>query len=362
MANEIVYIDVKTLQAFVIDAFRSLGVPEADARICADVLLASDLQGIDSHGIQRLKMHYEWIKQGIQFPVTKVSLVKETPTTARLDGGQGMGHVVAYRAMELAIQKAQVHGTGAVAVGNSSHYGIAGYYASMATQADLIGLSMTNTGPCTAPTFGIEPILGTNPLAIGIPTDDPFPFLLDMATSIVSFGKIEIQKRANKSTPRGWAIDANGKLTTDSEQIIEDQLKGLAALLPLGGIGELLGGHKGYGLATVVEIFSAALWGGPVLKDAMMDEQTHQTGHFFLAIDPARFIELSTFKQMAGGICRALRAAKKAPGQARIYTAGEKEYDMERERRKTGIPLNESIQQDLLMLNTDLKLNYQFNF
>jgi LDH2 family malate/lactate/ureidoglycolate dehydrogenase len=362
MANTIVYINVKTLQAFVTDAFQSLGVPRDDAKICADVLIAADLRRIDSHGIQRLKMHYDWIKNRVQNPVTKINCIKETPTTARLDGGQGMGHVVAYRAMELAIKKAKEHGTGAVSVGNSSHYGIAGYYASMATQADLIGLSMTNTGPCQAPTFGIEPTLGTNPLAIGIPTDDPFPFLLDMATSIVSFGKIEIQKRANKSTPRGWAIGADGELATDSEKIIEDHLKDLAALLPLGGVGELLGGHKGYGLATVVEIFSAALWGSPVLKDAMMDEQTHLTGHFFMAINPASFIELGTFKKVAGGICRELRAAKKAPGQDCIYTAGEKEYYAERERQKSGIPINPSVQKDLLMLNTELNLNYQFNF
>jgi len=362
MTDKIVYIDVKTLQSFVNDVFRSLGVPVADARICADVLVASDLRGIASHGIQRLKMHYEWIKNGIQFPVTTIRVVKETPTTARIDGGQGMGQVISYRAMELAIKKAKEYGTGAVSVGNSTHYGIAGYYPSMAVQEDLIGLSMTNTGPCTAPTFGIEPTLGTNPLAIGIPTDEPFPFLLDMATSIVAFGKIEIQKRANKPTPKGWAIDAKGELATDSEKIIEDQGKGLAALLPLGGAGEILGGHKGYGLATVVEILSAALWGGPILKDAMMNEHAHQTGHFFMAINPASFIELATFKKVAGGICRALRAAKKAPGQSRIYTAGEKEYYAELEHQKTGIPINKSIQQDILILNTELSLNYKFNF
>ena len=272
-----------------------------------------------------------------------------------------MGQVAAYRAMELAIQKAKEYGTGAVSCGNSTHYGIAGYYVSMATQADLIGLSMTNARPSIAPTFSVEPMLGTNPIAIGCPTDEPFPFLLDMATSITQRGKIEVLTRVDKPTPKGWVIDAHGNLATDSLQILEQLLNGTASLLSLGGAEEVLGGHKGYGLGTVVEILSAALNGGPFLKDLTL-AKGYKLGHFFMAINPASFIELDTFKHVAGGICRALRAAKKAPGQTRIYTAGEKEYYMEFERRKKGIPLSVSIQQDLREMNTELDLNYSFNF
>jgi L-2-hydroxycarboxylate dehydrogenase (NAD+) len=207
----------------------------------------------------------------------------------------------------------------------------------------------------------MEPMLGTNPIAIGIPTDEPFPFLLDMATSIVAFGKIRIHSRTNKPIPKGWVIDETGDVITDSVRITEELKNQMIALLPLGGAGEILGGHKGYGLATMVEILSTALNEGPFMKDAVSDTKI-QLGHFFMAINPESFIDLATFKSVAGGICRALRAAKKAPGQARIYTAGEKEYYAEHERRTTGIPINKSIQQDILTLNAELRLNYQFNF
>jgi len=361
MTEKLIYIDVELLHAFMKDVFRHLGVPKDDARICANVLIASDLRGIESHGVQRLKMYYERIKTKIQNPITKIHIIKESPTTARLDAGHGMGQVAAFRAMELAIKKAKEYGTGAVSVGNSTHYGIAGYYVSMAVQENLIGLSMTNARPAIAPTYSVEPMMGTNPISIGCPTDEPFPFLLDMATSIAQRGRIEVLARTETPTPEGWVINNQGDLATDSIQILEKLLDGTATLLPVGGAGEVLGGHKGYGLGTVVEILSAALNGGPFLKDLTLSKG-YKLGHFFMAINPDSFIELTSFKTVAGRICRALRAAKKAPGQSRIYTAGEKEYYAELERRKTGIPINTSIQQDLLYLNTDLDLNYSFNF
>ena len=362
MTDEVVKIDVNLLRDFMKDVFIALEVPLEDAEICAEVLITSDLRGITSHGVQRLKMYYDRIKAGIQKPVTKLTIVKESPTTATIDANHGMGHVAAYRAMELAIKKAKEYGTGAVAVGNSTHFGIAGYYALMACKENMIGMAITNARPSIAPTFGIEPMMGTNPLTFGIPTDEAFPFVLDCATSITQRGKIEVYSRTQSPIPKGWVINEKGELATDSVQILKDLKEGKAALLPLGGAGELLGGHKGYGYAAFVEILSAALSGGPFLKDLTLDKG-YKIGHFFLAIDVSKFIELETFKKIAGDICRSLRNSKKAPGQSRIYTAGEKEFEMEQKIRKEGVPLNKSLQNDLLFMKEELGLKqYDFPF
>jgi LDH2 family malate/lactate/ureidoglycolate dehydrogenase len=262
--------------------------------------------------------------------------------------------------MEMAIEKARKNGTGAISVGNSTHFGIAGYYSQMAVKQGMIGITMTNARPSIPPTFGVEPMMGTNPLTIGIPTDEEFPFLIDCATSITQRGKIETLARTNTPIPEGWVIDENGETLTDSPKILDGLTKGTAALLPVGGAGETLGGHKGYGYAAAVEILSAALWGGPFMKD-LNNPKTYLLGHFFMAVNVESFTNLDAFKKTAGDICRALRNSKKAPGQERIYTAGEKEYNMEIERRKTGIPINNSILKDLLTLKSELSLS-QYDF
>jgi L-2-hydroxycarboxylate dehydrogenase (NAD+) len=360
MSEDLFIIDAKTLENFMKDVFIGVGVPKEDAAICAEIVIASDLRGIETHGVQRLKMYYDRIKKGVQSPVTKMKVVKDTRTTARLDAGHGMGQVAGYRAMEMAIKKARKNGTGAIAVGNSTHFGIAGYYSEMAVREGMIGITITNARPSTPPTFGLEPLMGTNPLTIGIPTDEEFPFLIDCATSITQRAKIETLARTNTPIPEGWVIDENGEPLTDSKKILDGLDKGTAALLPLGGAGETLGGHKGYGYAAAVEILSAGLWGGPFLRD-LNNPKTYLLGHVFIAIDVESFIDLDTFKKTAGNICRALRNSKKAPGEERIYTAGEKEYYMEIERRKTGIPINNSILNDLVTIKSELGLSqYEF--
>lgn len=360
MEQNLSYIDSDVLHNFMRDCFLKLGVPEEDATICADVLISSDLRGIESHGVQRLKMYYDRIITGIQSAKTDIKIIKETPTTARIDGGHGMGHIAAYRGMELAIKKAKEYGTGAVAVGNSTHYGIAGYYSMMAVNAGMIGITCTNARPSIAPTFGIEPMMGTNPLTIGIPTDEEFPFLIDCATSITQRGKIEVIARTKSPVPKGWVIDNKGELATESVQILDDLISGEAALLPLGGAGEILGGHKGYGYAAAVEILSSALADGPFMKDLTL-EKGYKLGHFFLAINIESFLPLNLFKSISGNILRNLRQSKKAPGYSRIYTAGEKEYEIELERRKTGIPVNQSILEDLHTMQNELGLEgYSF--
>lgn len=355
------------LEEFMLDVFTSVGVPEDDAKICTDVLISADLKGIDSHGISRLKpIYYSRIKEGILSPITKVDVVREGPTTAVLDGNHGMGHVISKQAMEMAISKAKEYGMGMVAVRNSSHYGIAGYYTEMAASAGMIGVTGTNARPSIAPTFGVENMLGTNPLAFAMPSDEPFPFSLDCATSVSQRGKIEVYARYDRPVPEGWVIGHDGQSKTNPHEILQDLTAGLAALAPLGGISEETAGYKGYGYATVVEILSAALQGGAFLKalSGLEDGRKvpHKLGHFFIAIDISAFTELDEFKRITGDILRELRASKKAPGHDRIYTAGEKEYYTSLERAEHGIPISESLQQDIRTLQSELELEYDFPF
>ncbi len=367
--SDLAWVDFTLLEAFMTDVFKAIGVPADDAAICSEVLITADKRGIDSHGIGRLKtIYYDRIKAGILNPVTNFEIIREAPATAVIDGHHGMGHVIAKKAMQLAIDKAGQFGMGMTAVRNSSHYGIAGYYALMAAQQGMIGITGTNARPSIAPTLGVENMLGTNPLTFGIPTDEPFPFVLDCATSISQRGKIEVYARADKEIPAGWVIDQEGNARTDTHQILKDLVSGYAALTPLGGIGEDLGGYKGYGYTTVVEILSAALQGGAFLKalsgrDESGNLRPYGLGHFFIAINIECFTGLNSFTKTTGDILRSIRASKKAPGQDRIYTAGEKEYLAWQERKDKGVPVNESLQAEILAMRDELKLTrYKFPF
>ena len=366
--KDCIWMDFAYLEKFMTDALEAAGVPEKDAKIIGDVLIESDKRGIDSHGIGRLKPIYiDRIQAGILNPVTKIDVVKDDKTTAVLDGNNGMGHVVSHKAMEMAIAKAKEYGMGMVAVTNSTHYGIAGYYATMATQAGMIGITGTNARPSIAPTFGVENMLGTNPLTFGMPTDEEFPFVLDCATSVSQRGKIEVYGRAGKELPKGWVIDENGNTRTDTQQVLIDLTKGKAALTPLGGVGDETAGYKGFGYATVVEILCAALQNGPFLKalngtDANGNKIPYPLGHFFIAIDPERFMGLEVFKKVTGGILRELRASKKAPGHDRIYTAGEKEHLAWLYRKEHGCPVPPSLQKVMIDLRNHYKMDYKFDF
>ncbi|NMB75875.1 MAG: Ldh family oxidoreductase [Myxococcales bacterium] len=367
MAENLYHVPCDTLEAFMRDVFIGIGVPPEDAAICASVLIESDKRGIESHGIGRMKpIYYDRIKDGIQFAKTNFEIVREGPTTAVVDGHHGMGHVIAHRAMRMAIDKAKKYGLGMVAVRNSTHYGIAGYWVTMATKEGMIGVTGTNARPSIAPTFGVENMLGTNPLTFGMPTDEAFPFVLDCATSVTQRGKIEWYDRAGKEVPPGWVIDEQGRTRTDTAQILKDLTTGKAALTPLGGIGEETAGYKGYGYATVVEILSAALQQGAFLKmlnglDAHGKKIPYALGHFFLAIDVEAFTELSSFQRIAGQICRELRASKKAPGCKRIYTAGEKEYLASLERARSGVPVNAALRRAIDTMRAEQKLT-QYRF
>ena len=362
------YVAWDLMDAFMVDVFKAYGVPEEDAKICADVLLESDRRGIESHGCNRFKPIYiDRIENGTLLPVTKTDIVKDTPTTVVMDANNGMGMVASYRMMQLLIEKASKYGMAGGAVFNSTHYGIAGYWTSMAEKAGMIGITGTNARPSVAPTWGVEPMMGTNPLTFSLPTDEEFPFNFDCATSIVQNGKIEYYQRIGKPTPEGLVVTEDGGTMTDSGQILKDMRQGKCALVSLGGMGEATGGYKGYGFTTIVEILSAALAGGPFLKqlsgkDADGNNTFYRLGHFFFVINPEFFMGADTFKKTAGDICRGLRASEKAPGAQRIYTAGEKEWLAWQERKDKGVPISASVQKEMIALRDRLGLNYRFCF
>ena len=363
------YVPWKLMNDFMIDVFKAYGVPEEDAKICADVLLESDRRGIESHGCNRFKPIYiDRIVKGTLLPKTELEIVKETPTTIVMDAHDGMGMVAAHAMMEKLIQKAKECGMAGGAIRNSTHYGIAGYWTDMAAKQGLIAVTGTNARPSIAPTFGVENMLGTNPLTFSLPTDEEFPFCLDCATSIVQRGKIEFYARSGKDTPEGMVVTHDGKPITDSKAILKMLNEGSAALAPLGGgPGDEMCGYKGYGYATVVEILSSALAGGEFMKalSGISPEgkaQMYHLGHFFFVVDPQAFMGLDVFKKTAGEICRQLRASTKAPGYERIYTAGEKEYLVSLERKDKGVPVNEAVQKELIALRDEHHLPYTFPF
>ena len=365
MARNIV--DWKTITNFVVDSFVGYGIPREDAEICADVLLESDKRGIESHGVNRFKPIYlDRIKDGIQNPVTNFEVVKETETTAVVDGHDGMGQVIGYKSMRMAIDKAKKYGMGMVVVRNSCHYGIAGYYPWMSCKEGCIGITGTNARPSVAPTFGVEGMFGTNPLTIGIPTDEDFDFLIDCATSITQNGKIEYYARIGEDVHPGTIIDIDGNpVSGDAGVALKKIRNGTAALTTLGGIGEALGGYKGYGYAMVIELLSAALQDGNYGK--MLDGKDengnlvpYHLGHFFIAIDTDHFLGEEQTRKKAGEIIRSVRASKKAPGHDHIFSAGEKEYNVWLQRKDSGVPINESVQAEMNKVRDDLKLNYVF--
>ncbi len=362
------YVPWDLIENFMTDAFKAVGVPAEDAALCADVLAESDRRGIESHGCNRFKPIYiDRIIAGIQKPVTEYEVLKETPTTLVVDAHDGMGMVASHRAMETIIKKAKKYGMGMAAVRNSTHYGIAGYWATMASDRGMLGITGTNARPSIAPTYGVENMLGTNPLTFAFPTDEPYPFCIDCATSITQRGKIEYYARSGKSTPAGMVIGEDGTPLTDSDKILKDLTAGTAALAPLGGIGDELAGYKGYSYATVVEILSAALQGGSFLKDLRGigengEKIPYHLGHFFIVINPEFFLGEENFRKTAGDILRALRDSKKAPGEERIYTAGEKAYIVREFRKNRGVPVGEAVQKEFIEIRDRFSLPYKFPF
>ncbi len=333
---------IETLREFCTRVFLHFRVPKDDAAQAADVLACADLRGIDSHGVARLYSYFGMLSEGHINPKPQIKTLRSTPSTATVDGDNGLGLVVGPQANRLAMDMAEKCGSGWVSVCNTNHFGIAGYYVLQALKRDLIGWAMTNSTKLVAPLWGAERMLGTNPIAIAFPSKEEAPIVIDMATSATAYGKIEIARRRRERIPEGWAIDRDGRGTTDPEEMIVG-----GAMLPLGSERER-GGHKGYALAMMVDILCGALsganWGPFAPPFALRQEIPKRSvgkgiGHFFGAMRIDGFINAEEFKQQIDEYVRVFRAAKPAPGTNGPLIPGDPEWEAERERRKNGVPL-----------------------
>ena len=361
---ETVLVQAEPLQDFCANVFKELDVPEEDARITAEVLVAADLRGIDSHGVARLTRYVNGLRDGMMVAQPPEKVMTETAATALIDAGAGLGQPVSYRAMQKAIQKARDCGAGFVTVRNSNHYGIAGYYAMMALEHDCIGMSMTNAAVLVVPTFGRDAMLGTNPIAVAAPADKEWPFVLDMATSTVPRGKLEVYDRLEKPIPAGWATDETGTPTENPGQVLDNfRQRAGGGLLPLGGAGELLSGYKGYGLGLWVDIFCGIL-SGAAYADLVYPKTPDgkplpsNIGHFFGAWRVDGFRPIDEFKAAMDDLQKRVKNAPKAEDEGRVYVHGEKEYEEEARRSKDGIPLNAKVAADLEAIAADIGVEY----
>ncbi|MEM6829239.1 MAG: Ldh family oxidoreductase [Bacteroidota bacterium] len=348
-----IFYEAEKLRRFVGEIFEKMGCPEVDSKQAADVLVSADLRGVDSHGVARLSGYIRLHEKGRLNARPKISTVHETPSTGVVDGDLGLGLVVGPEAMRIAIKKAKEVGSGWVAVKNSNHYGIAGYHAMMALEEDCIGISLTNASPLVSPTFSKERLLGTNPIAIAIPTQSEPPFVLDMATTTAANGKLEVLQRQGKDAPEGWLQDQEGNTTTDAKGLLHG-----GSMRPLGG-DRLHGSHKGYGLGSVVDIFSAVLSGanyGPWVPPfvAFIDPAPNPVGeglgHFFGALRIDAFREADVFKSHMDNWVKRFRNSETVDENTRVLIPGDPEREMTEKRLKEGIPILESVNDTLLEL------------
>ena len=343
------------LRSFTEQIFLSIGFSEADAILAANVLISADLRGVDSHGIARLAGYVRLYDHERLNPKPNIRIVHQTPSTAVVDGDRGVGLVVGPKTMEIVIEKARNVGSGWVSVKNSNHFGIAGYHAMLALEHDMIGMAMTNAAPLVAPTFSLDRLLGTNPIAVAVPANEEPPFVADFASTAVAYGKLEILQRKNQPAPEGWAQGPNGEATTDSNAV-----KNGGALLPLGSDREH-GSHKGYGLGAIVDIFSGVLsganygpWVPPFATAGFMNADQQKvgegTGHFFGAMRIDGFQPADDFKNQMDNWIRTFRKAKAVEGK-QVLVPGDPEREMEAQRLLAGIPLLDPVVESLQTLS-----------
>lgn len=341
--------DADLLVDFTAAVLSAVGVPDHDARLAGEVLSASDVRGIDSHGVARLPAYVTGVEQGKINPTPELKVVHETPSTATVDGDNGLGLVIGPKANDIAMDKAAGAGTGWVAVRRSNHYGIAGYYVLQAIERDLIGWSMTNASAIAAPLWGAQPRFGTNPIAVGFPAAEEDPVVIDMATTVVAHGKMEIAMRKGTDVPDGWAIDAEGNPTNDAYAVFRG-----GALLPLGGDHEH-GGHKGYALAGLVDLLTGPLAGagwGPFTPSFVPDTENVDEargvgiGHFFGAMRVDAFGDAAVIKGRFDDWVRTMRATTPQPGRT-VLVPGDPEREAEADRRANGVPLVAQVAQAL---------------
>ena len=351
-----VYIQEEKLNAFCQDAFEGFGFSPEEAGIIKDVLMMSDMYGIQSHGMQRVVRYHKGIEKGLIDINAKPEVVFETPVSAVIEGHDAMGQLVGHFAMELAIKKAKESGIGIVSARNSNHYGIAGYYADLALKEGLIGFSCTNSEAIMVPTFARKAMLGSNPIAFTMPAE-PYNFFFDASTTVVTRGKLEMYNKLGKELPNGWALNKDGKASQDAAEVlgnISDHVGG--GIMPLGGNTEQLGSHKGYGYGMLCEIFASIFSQGGTSNKCMTGGRSNIC-HGFMAINPAIFGNPEDVKKHFSTFLQELREAPKAEGAERIYTHGEKEAEAIEVCRKEGIPVIDKTVAELFDVCNLLKLD-----
>ncbi len=338
--GDYVRVNIDGLHKFVSNVFLKLNVTEEDAGIVADVLIRADRRGIESHGVARLTRYINGIKNGIMNPRPSIKTLKETPVSLLVDGDAGLGQIVAYKTTKRCIEKAKDAYMCFAAIRNSNHYGIAGYYSLMAYESGLVGISMTNSAPLVVPTNGKDAVLGTNPISVAVPAGEQVPYVLDMATSTVPRGKLEVYNRKGKTIPSSWATDANGNPTTNPAEVLENLLsRAGGGLLPLGGGEEETGGHKGYGLSLLVDIATGVFSGGSFgLRVYGKKGAPPDVCHFIGAMRPDTFVEEDVLKNQMDSLVKMLKESQKREGKERIYIHGEKEFENEKKNKVT-VPL-----------------------
>ncbi len=358
--NERIRVDAEKLTRFTALALKKLGIPEADAEITAEILVATDLRGVESHGVAHLYSFYaKRINSGLINKNPDIKVESRFPSTALMDGDQGLGFIVGYRAMNEAIERAKKTGAGFVAVKNSTHYGAAAYYPMMALKHNMIGFTATHstTSKFVVTPGSPKPVLGTNPFAIAAPAGDKPPFVLDMATSVAAGGKFEVARKANKTIPEGWAIDEFGNPVTDPFYGQTHK----QGILPLGGTPEM-GAYKGFGLGVMVDILCGVLSGScssAVMPDDIpKDKIGNDANHFFGALNVDSFIPESAFKQSMDEMINAFEALPPYEGKGKVYVAGGFEASIQEDRIKNGIPLQVPVVEDLKTLADELGIAY----
>ena len=358
MATKYLHYSYEQLNKFCMDAFTKFGFKEDEARIITDVLLLSDLYGIESHGMQRLVRYHKGIEKGMIKVDAKPEVVFETPVSAVVDAHDGMGQLAGHFGMSLAIEKARKVGMAVVTVRNSNHYGIAGYYAKMACDQGLIGVSTTNSEAIMVPTFARKAMIGSNPIAVSMPAD-PYPFFFDASTTVVTRGKLELYNKMEKPLPEGWALDKNGHASTDAKDVLTNIVaKNGGGIMPLGGNTELLGSHKGYGYGMLCEIMCSMFSQGTPSSRVNVGGKSG-TCHGFMVIDPKVFGDPEAIKAHFSAFLQELRDTPKADGQTRIYTHGEKEAFAYKDRLENGIDVNQKTVVEMCDLATYLGMDYK---
>jgi LDH2 family malate/lactate/ureidoglycolate dehydrogenase len=338
------------LTEFCTRVFQKLGMPDEEACIAADAIVGSNLRGVDTHGVIRMLVYSAKLKGGFINPRPTVRPLRETKGTALIDGGNGFGQVVGYRAMQTAIRKAREVGVSCVSVRNSNHFGTCAHYSMMALPQNMIGFAFTNASAQMAPTGGAEKILANNPWSVAVPACKRFPVVLDMANSVVARGKIRMAAKERRPIPPEWAVNKEGEPTTDPKAALE------GFLLPIGG-------YKGYGITLMVDLLTGVLANssyGPRVQGLDIVEAIGGVSHTFMAIDIAAFDDVSEFKARMDAYIDEIKGSKRAKGVDVIYLPGEPEFLKEQERRKKGIPIHINVVKDLRKIADEAGVRFPY--